>query len=520
MKEKIFLIGAIAVLVVLLVLLNAASYVQREEVPDSEAFPNRSTYSTGPTGTRAFHDLIASGGRKVVRWEKPIGALSRDQNGIQTFVIVGTPRREIEEVEIEQLLEWVSFGRRLVIIDRDPPEELLKTSASWKIRTTSSEGEFSENELALLLPTVDPSNSAQMTDGETASKPYQPTVLTAGVSAVQTSKFATSIELTRTKVEVDEPRVGVGSGSGPGAGAVEGPPAVAPVEDFPDEESLSESSNSAENLVVETENGEFGNSAEPPITVSQDDEESGDQDIEVVETTNDFTDYSKAGPLVHMGNERKEILVEFPYRAGSITLLTDPYIISNNGIKLVDNSQLGLNIASRSGTVAFDEFHQGYGSEQNRLLSYFSGTPVVPVFLQLTLLLGLVMLSRGRRFARPLPLAEPSRLSKLEYVSAMAQLKKRTKAYDLAMENIYTDFRRRVSRLVGVDNHHTQNAELAAAISARTGDNIERLIQMMQACEDIVHGVKTSKKEVLELATQIREIERSLGLRRSRNLFR
>jgi hypothetical protein len=45
------------------------------------------------------------------------------------------------------------------------------------------------------------------------------------------------------------------------------------------------------------------------------------------------------------------------------------------------------------------------------------------------------------RFARALPANEPNRLFKLEYVSAMAELQRRTKVYDLAIENIYNEFR-------------------------------------------------------------------------------
>ena len=118
----------------------------------------------------------------------------------------------------------------------------------------------------------------------------------------------------------------------------------------------------------------------------------------------------------------------------------------------MDNAQLAINVvASREGIIAFDEYHQGYGADSNRFFRFFAGTPVIPVFIQLALLVGLIFFSQSRRFARAVPAPEPSRLSKLEYVSAMAELQQRTKGYDLAIENIYTDFRRRVSRLVGVD---------------------------------------------------------------------
>ncbi|MDH3529976.1 MAG: hypothetical protein OEQ28_10455, partial [Acidobacteriota bacterium] len=183
-------------------------------------------------------------------------------------------------------------------------------------------------------------------------------------------------------------------------------------------------------------------------------------------------------------------------------------------------AQAAVNMVSGAGVIAFDEFHQGFGSNQNRLLNYFYGTPVLPVFLQLLLLTALIMVSLSRRFARPLPVDEPNRISKLEYVGAMAQLKRSTKAFDLAIENIYTDFRRRVARLVGVDNHHTRNRDIAEAISGRTDYTTEEIVEVIAKCEDIIHGEPTNKKAVLALAVKIREIESALGLRRGRTIFR
>ena len=171
---------------------------------------------------------------------------------------------------------------------------------------------------------------------------------------------------------------------------------------------------------------------------------------------------SQIAPFVHLANDEKNLLVDFPYGAGKIVYLTDPYIVANGGINLVDNAQLAVNIvASGDGLIAFDEYHQGYGANENQLLGYFAGTPVVAIFLQLAALIGLLFYSQSRRFARALPENEPNRLSKLEYVAAMAELQQRTKAFDLAIENIYTDFRRRVSRSFGVDNFTTKRDDLA-----------------------------------------------------------
>lgn len=221
-------------------------------------------------------------------------------------------------------------------------------------------------------------------------------------------------------------------------------------------------------------------------------------------------------PVVHLSNDKKNLLADFPYGGGKIVFLTDPYIVSNAGIGLVDNAQIGINIVSADGgTIAFDEYHQGYGSASNQLLAYFAGTPVVPIFLQCVALIGIMLFSQSRRFARPVPEIEPNRLSKLEYVSAMAELQQRIKGYDLAIENIYNDFRRRVARLVGVDNFTAQNTQIAQLIAERLeSENAGEIEAVMEKCKAIAQGEPTNKKEVLQLTKRLRELEEKLGLQR------
>jgi hypothetical protein len=127
----------------------------------------------------------------------------------------------------------------------------------------------------------------------------------------------------------------------------------------------------------------------------------------------------------------------------------------------------------------------------------------------------LVFLSRSRRFARPVPEPEPDRRTKLEYVGAMAELQQRTRAYDLALENIYGDFRRRVSGLFGVDMTLTSRRQLSQMIADRIKGDAAEIESVMQKCQDIIHGEATSKKETIALASRLREIESELGMVRS-----
>ena len=472
MKQKFLIFISVIFLIALLIGLNAASYVKKEKTPDTEANPNRSTYNTGGTGTRAFFDLLAETGRNVTRWQESTSALSvNDKNQPDVFVVIGKTRREYTEAEIESLLRWVSAGGKLVLIDREPPSELIKMTANWTVSTAVP--------IQLTLSAAaDPLDVKQMTDNTPAAKPSQPTVYTNKVNAVQPSRFASSINFER-KPASDDNFNGISTTQSPPPKSnlqfqVPPPPPPAP----------SEGSGSG-----------IGSANKNPQ----------DKPVEKI-----------AAPVAHLANETKTLLVDFPYGAGKIVFLSDPYIVSNGGINLVDNAQLATNIvASGGGIIAFDEFHQGYGAGQNRLFDYFAGTPLTAVLLQLAALVAFILFTQSRRFARPLPESEPNRLSKLEYVAAMAELQQRTKAYDLAMENIYKDFRRRVSRLVGADALKTPRNDLAGLIAERAKLNRAEVETLLEKCENIMYGEPTNKKEMLNLTGILREVEEKLGLKRN-----
>jgi hypothetical protein len=114
-------------------------------------------------------------------------------------------------------------------------------------------------------------------------------------------------------------------------------------------------------------------------------------------------------------------------------ILGDPFIFANGGISLKDNLQLALNVLEASsdsrGLIAFDEYHQGRGATRNAFVAYFAGTPVLPLVGQIILLILLVLWTRGRRFARAVPLPQVDRRSALEFVASMAELQQRWKTF-------------------------------------------------------------------------------------------
>ena len=468
MKQKLFIFVVLVLLVALLAILNAATYVQKDKTPDSEMTPNRSTYHTGSTGTQAFYTLLNETGRNVTRWTTSVETIATDsRNRPSVFVIIGPLRRELSDTEVTELKQWVSGGGTLVLIDRDPSRDLAMTTTQWQMNVTPA------NTPDLFF--VDASDQVQMTADTIAHKPSHPSFLTNGINAVQPSRFASSVDIERQE---DVPK-SYGSGTGYGSAG----PSRANTPQDPD--------------------------TTPPASTGSD-SRSIDYEDEIEEGP------AFSAPLVHVAGSGRNLLVEAPFGAGRVILLADPYIVSNNGISLVDNSQLGINIVtSRQGTIAFDEYHHGYGGDNNRFFQYFEGTPVIAIFLQCGLLVALVLYSQSRRFARPVPEQEPDRLSKLEYVSAMAELQQRTQAYDLAIENIYADFRRRVCALVGLDNTTASRRDIAQRIAERIGGDPAAIEELMFRCEDVIHGERIGKKETVELVERIRTIENKIGLKRS-----
>ncbi|MGH9883728.1 MAG: hypothetical protein ACRD6N_20075, partial [Pyrinomonadaceae bacterium] len=204
---------------------------------------------------------------------------------------------------------------------------------------------------------------------------------------------------------------------------------------------------------------------------------------------------------------------------GRIIVLSDPYIVSNAGISLRDNLQLGINVlVSDGGLTAFDEFHQGRGVTRNALITYFSGTPVLALCGQITLLVLLILWTRGRRFARPLPLPRVDRRSALEFVASMAEVQQRARAFDLAIENVYTRTRRVLARYAGVD-YNSPRSEIAARVAMRSTLDARQLEVLMRRCEEAINGQEISERQSIQLVKRLREVEATLGLRmRSREV--
>jgi hypothetical protein len=485
-------------MVVVLVALNAASYVRVEQSADTEAEPDRSTFNSGGTGTRALFDYLQQSGRDVVRWRRPVSDLPvpSDASGASpaTFVVVGKLRREFTHRDAATLLRWVERGGRLVVIDRSPSRTLLPASGRWRV-----------NSELLDVPDnyVRADDAEEMTRGVELVTPTQPTALTRDVAGVARSRFAGRLSVYQTDAVsnvVDYNRPGGGGGPRVGIGPARTPEHTPTPED--------------ENPWDKDDDGPPPSPAPKPTAGS----------VTQPEPSAQSENSEPPAPVSHLGDGRAgtgSMLVDYAYGRGRVVVMSDPYVVSNAGLNRADNLFLAVNLATggrAQGRVLFDEFHQGYGEGQNEVLAYFRGTPVLWLFGQGALVALALVWTHGRRFARALPAPHTDRRSKLEFVASMAELQQRARAYDLALENIYARTRRALARYGGLPASSTPE-QIAERVAARSGKDKSALQKLLRECEDACAGAPLNAPRSLELARRLRELERDLGiLMRSREI--
>ncbi len=89
------------VVVVILIGLNAASYVKIDQPVDTELAPDRSTFNAGPTGTRALYDFLHESGYQVARWREDTSPLLSNKGTTPaTFAGVGRPQVQFSKSEV------------------------------------------------------------------------------------------------------------------------------------------------------------------------------------------------------------------------------------------------------------------------------------------------------------------------------------------------------------------------------------------------------------------------------------
>ena len=455
MRRYLSLILTAGLALLVLIGLSAAGNVEFDRPDENEYAPLRSSYNPGPTGTRAFYQLLEASNYPVARWRERLTELKRKANGALLIVVGPFAGADgLDDAEVKALQEWLDAGGRALIISRKPAAE------------------FNDAGLAAQAPDERPAwdaTPAQMVNAQSDTLITQPTELTRGVHGLALSGFATRLQFS-------------------------------PVVDDEQEEAQPSPASSPSPSV-----GEKKETQPTPAPSSSPIEE---------EETPQFSDKLRA-PVIHLGDRTGAQLADYNFGAGRIVFLSDPFVLANHGIARGANLQLALNLVNalrREGKpIFFDEYHHGYRHAENGLVRYFRGTPFWWVLGQLLLLGLLLVYSYGKRFARPLPLPQVDRHSPLEFVGSMANLQQTAQARDLAIENIYPRFKTRLCRRLGLSSK-ADPTEIAEALRARPQfTSLANEVELaLRESEYVLQGDRISDQRLVELIATLRRTTAAL----------
>jgi len=170
--------GAVTIIIVIAVLvgMSAAGAIEFDRPAENEFAPNRSTYNSGQTGTRAFYQLLEESGTPVARWRRRYSSLGAEAKDSILVIIGPFPSgQRMSEEEAVELQGWISTGGRALIISRSPNEQ------------------FQDPAIRAKAPEKLPAGNAtpeQFIDEESDNLIAQPTELTRNVRGLSFSDFA------------------------------------------------------------------------------------------------------------------------------------------------------------------------------------------------------------------------------------------------------------------------------------------------------------------------------------------
>ncbi len=210
-----------------------------------------------------------------------------------------------------------------------------------------------------------------------------------------------------------------------------------------------------------------------------------------------------------------------------VFVVSSPGIFDNAHLNQDDNARFAVQMVetfARSGkngnkapVVLFDEYHQGYRETDGFWEAV--GPAGRLVALQIFALALLAAYVAGTRFGLPIPLPPASRVSS-EYVSSLADLYRRARAYDAVLDGVYQSFWRDLCKTLGIPTD-TQTSEVirraSASLSpmgASAADVGTRLSALVRECQEKIAGGADALKEadLLRLAQSLSEMRKELSI--------
>jgi hypothetical protein len=200
---------------------------------------------------------------------------------------------------------------------------------------------------------------------------------------------------------------------------------------------------------------------------------------------------------------------------GRVIVMADSSFLANGWLGRRQNAVLAVNLIAYclehagGARVGFDEYHFGYGRHETGwsvlAAMLWHSSPGWAV-LSLTVSGILLLLYKGRRFGTRRHLVRPQRRSKLEYVHAVGATYRAAGAHGLVLKLILQGFRQRAAAALRLPPAASL-ADIANALSRRSGRPLQRYMQPLRRCEQAVETGRLGARWASSLLAQLAKVE-------------
>lgn len=166
----------------------------------------------------------------------------------------------------------------------------------------------------------------------------------------------------------------------------------------------------------------------------------------------------KAQEKVSLGDSFGAVVWEENYGKGKVIFSTTPFLAANAYQDYPANFQYLSDLVSKKGNLLYvDEYIHGYKEPSVRkeegegdLLSYFSRTPLMPAFLQASVLLLVLIWGQNRRLGKPLALSTQVIDNSEAYIQALAGVLQKAESSDFVVEMIGKEEQLQLQKALGL----------------------------------------------------------------------
>ncbi len=209
--------------------------------------------------------------------------------------------------------------------------------------------------------------------------------------------------------------------------------------------------------------------------------------------------YSKADKTqVALGDRFGAIVWSENYGKGKLIYCTTPYLAANAYQDNLSNFKYLADLVSEKNHRIFvDEYIHGYKDADIReregkgdLLSYLTKTPILPILLQASVLLLVLIWSQNRRFGKVVALETPVVDNSEAYIQALAGVLQKAKSTDFVVEMVSKEEQMQLQTALGLGTVILEPQTLINAWVEKTGANPAEL--------DAVLKVRSRKELISE----------------------